>query len=245
MIQRSKYKRYSKIKFSNYLDFPVQRILKFKKSKWVTLKSFFKKKIHSDFKIKKSLAYNYKNKNKDKPFVNNLINFNTGQRLRWVKLFKKYYKVGCNFKNFLQKQFDDSITVNYFKKNQIKKNVMLSFLIKPYFKIDILLWKLKIFPSTSFCLQQIYQGNILVNGKLIEKNIFLKKGDIVMFLDNSLVFKTPYTNLKFLLSFCEIDFYTNTLIILKDWNCFCKYDFFFLLKSTTEFNNFIYYISKK
>ena len=89
--------------------------------------------------------------------------------------------------------------------------------------MDILLSRFHLFSSSYQARQFISNGFILVNGKQISGNFFLKKGDIVSFnlskVHENLEFSTLFNNFlnnELFYSFVEIDYYTKTLIVLKD-----------------------------
>jgi ribosomal protein S4 len=123
-------------------------------------------------------------------------------------------------------------------------------LIKKFFRLDLLLWKLKIFSSPYESRQYIKNNVILVNNKSSYEAYFLKKGDIIKFKSFSLLnYKNKILNNKgfdFLQSFIEIDYYTNCIIILKDLNTFSIEDFFLILyNQSINLKYLLYYIKIK
>jgi ribosomal protein S4 len=94
-------------------------------------------------------------------------------------------------------------------------------LVKPEYWIDILLWKLRFFNSSYEARQQIYNGVILLNNKNILGNVYLKSGDIITFKNffklNIELNNKYFLNNQKIYSFVEIDYYTNTIIIIKDF----------------------------
>ena len=123
-------------------------------------------------------------------------------------------------------------------------------MIKKFFRLDLLLWKLKIFSSPYESRQYIKNNVILVNNKSSYEAYFLKKGDIIKFKSFSLLnYKNKILNNKgfdFLQSFIEIDYYTNCIIILKDLNTFSIEDFFLILyNQSINLKYLLYYIKIK
>ena len=108
---------------------------------------------------------------------------------------------------------------------RITKELLLNFLIKPLFRLDILLSRLYFFSSCYHARQFIQSGYVQVNDKKVKNNVLLKKGDIISFnlsknqknFDLSNLF-TIHLNNNLFYSFVEVDHYTKTLIILKDLN---------------------------
>ena len=237
----NKYKIYSKINsIFAFSEFPSFRILKFKRSKWKNLKlAFLKKKAHI------SKKKNYKNKRFIKTsFVNSSI---FKQRFSFFTKLKKTYKIGLNLKNSLYQFFDGGLSIKYLKKQCfLKKKIVYSFLIKPYYKLDILLWKLKFFSSIRQAHQNIKSKKILVNTKVVNNNFFLKKGDIIHILNKNINLVKNYgLSTSFILSFCDVDLYSYKVIILKELDTINEKDFTLFFNDTMVLKNVIYYLKKK
>tara|TARA_B100000242_G_scaffold44289_1_gene26417 strand:- start:427 stop:1119 length:693 start_codon:yes stop_codon:yes gene_type:complete len=209
MRRVKKYKKYSEIKeFSPYIP---TRILKFKRPKW----KFFQKKLEF---IKKPAD----------SFINPLIKKTSSKN--WEKT-TDYFKNEVVLKRSLINSFDSSIKFSSLKKGikksskRITKELLLNFLIKPLFRLDILLSRLYFFSSCYHARQFIQSGYVQVNDKKVKNNVLLKKGDIISFnlsknqknFDLSNLF-TIHLNNNLFYSFVEVDHYTKTLIILKDLN---------------------------
>jgi ribosomal protein S4 len=207
MRQVKKYKKYSKIReLSPYIP---ARISKFQRPKW----KFFQKRLDS---LKKSSDF----------FVNPLIKKSSNKS--WEKT-TDYFRDETLLKRFLVNSFDSSIKLSSFQKSvkpsskKITKDLLLHYLVKPLYRVDILLSRFHLFSSSYQARQFISNGVVLVNGKQISGNFFLKKGDIVSFnsskIHENLEFSTFFNNFlnnELFYSFVEIDYYTKTLIVLKD-----------------------------
>lgn len=237
----NKYKIYSKINsIFVFSEFPSVRILKFKRSKWKIWKSrFLKKNIHLS---KKKI---YKNRKFIKTsFINSSI---FKQKFSFLVKVKKTYKNGLNLKNSLDQFFDKGLSIKYLKNHcLLKKKIIYSFLIKPYFKLAILLWKLKFFSSIRQAHQNIKSKKILVNTKTVNNNFFLKKGDIIHILNKNINLVKNYgLSTSFILSFCEVDLYSYKIIILKKLDLINEQDFTLIFNDTLVLKNVIYYLKKK
>ena len=110
--------------------------------------------------------------------------------------------------------------------------------------MDILLWRLNVFKSSYQASQFINNNNVLVNGVISNNCIFLKKGDIIT-LSNNLLNLEFDNNDKNIFSFVEIDYYTNNIIVLKDFDQLNFEDFFFFFNKTINLKKFIDYIKVK
>jgi hypothetical protein len=162
---------------------------------------------------------------------------------RWFKLNRKYSEQ-LKLKRLTSQIFDNSIKNSFFKK-ELEKNrsktltkQFCKLFIKPLFKINILLTKLSFFKSIYQANQVLQNNKILLNGKPARSNIFLKKGDLISFNSFSEIF---FIKLIFILksssffsffyNFVEIDHYSKTIIILKDYNSLSNEDINLIYKN--------------
>lgn len=207
MRKLSKYKIFAALG-SSIKKVPL-RILKFRRPKWMPLQ--------------KSLTRKF---TKQKNLINLFLIKNTFKS--WEKI-KRYYKKGFQNKNILYCLYDKSIRFKVLKKKSLgktlKKDLILNYLVKPQYKIDILLWNLYFFSSVYEARQKINNKQILVNNKAVKSNFILNKGDVITFkssINSNDIFFIDYfkkysLNEKFF-SFVEIDYYTKTIVILKNFN---------------------------
>lgn len=207
MRRVKKYKKYSNIReLSPYIP---ARISKFQRPKW----KFFQKKLES---VQKVQEY----------FVNPTVKKASSKY--WEKS-TDYFKDEIMLRRFLLNSFDSAIKLSNLKKkvkpssSKITKSLLLNYLIKPLFRIDILLSRLHFFSSSYQASQFISNGLVKINGKKVKPNFFLKKGDIVTLdlstFHNNLKFSTIFSrflNNNLFYSFVEVDHYTKTLVILKN-----------------------------
>jgi ribosomal protein S4 len=250
-----KYKIYNRVfKPLSYSEFPYNRLLKFKRSKWIRLKSKIKKQLrflkrwYSRSLKRKKFAKLFK---KFKKVKNKNLNFSiltgVGKSIKFYEKVKKAYKNGLLFKYKYDQFFGSSFSLNYLKKLTLSKNnAFFDFLIKPYLKLDVLMWKLKFFCSVKQAQYHILNKNISVNNMIINTtNYFLHKGDVVEILDKNIKFIKSAFNTSFLLSFCDVDFYTCKIIVLKDSLDLLTDDFKLVHKYLINVRTFIYYLRKK
>jgi hypothetical protein len=111
------------------------------------------------------------------------------------------------------------ILKNYLKKPRSRSFSLASIFIRPEFRLDILLWRLKIFSSVFFIKLALRKKQITVNGCFENFDFYLKKGDVIRFSQNKIYnlkkHFLKYFKVVFIPSFVELDFYTNTVVILK------------------------------
>jgi len=224
MRLRCKYKGYNNLSHP-FERFPL-RILKFKNTKW--------KRIQKQFSNSSIM---------DRSFVDTF--FTKVPYKTWDKL-NNYYRDGNRLKNTIVNLFDKSFSPSYFKK--ILKNSSLSStiremylytLVKPEFRVDILLWKLDFFSSSYQGRQALNEKKVLVNNKHVGANYFLSKGDIISFTDK---FNIKLLNIKenknkflptdMISTFVEVDYYSNTIVIIKDLQDLTIDDFYLIIKDS-------------
>jgi ribosomal protein S4 len=221
----SKYKIYTKSSLVS-TKFPL-RILKFRRPKWK--------------KLQKNLL---KLTKKTPKFISHLTIKN---RLKIWDRVRSKYKLGLNVKNAIYKLFDCSLSKRmikkdlfFYKKNEME-DVFKTILIKPQYRLDILLSNLNLFFTLYQARQSINSGLILVNNKLVLSHYILKKGDLICFKKLS---TTHFRSLKeffqynskkeYLASFFEIDHYTKTIIIIKDFDQLENEDFSLMLSHSFD-----------
>ena len=221
----NKYKKFNKVLL--YAQTPF-RLLKFKRPKWKKIQQIFKKPQSSSF-----------------------INFNvvTTSYKSWEKL-KNFYKDGLLLKSNITASLDDRISTKSFKKfiyskqNKFLYNAFIfNTIIKPLYKLDLLLWKLNFFKSSYEAKQFINNKNLLVNNKEISSCLLLKAGDIIKFKNpNKIIFNTLN---PIFLHFVEVDYYTKSLIVLKNFSNFNNDDYTLFLNDSLNIKKFIDYIRIK
>jgi ribosomal protein S4 len=178
----------------------------------------------------------------------------TKKKIKTWDRIKNYYKKGLLSKTFVDQTFDNSILFTSLKKKLKKKDLSKIHFVKNhflhyFFRIDILLFRLNCFSSPFEARQSLNNGEILLNGKSICGNIFLKKGDVLFFkclkLKKNLTFKKLFlkqSRFKPFLAFVEIDFYTKTFVVFKDLSDLTEKDIFFLFSSSFDFRSLKNYL---
>lgn len=213
MRSYNKYKKFHKIT-SIAFNLPL-RIKNFKRTKWKRLQ----KKL---FRPKKYRTRIY-------------------DILQRRHLFKKWKKLRFSFKSSLNLKISFfQFFQNHLKNKTFHKSLFINkcsnldffstILVKNEFRLDLLLWKLYLFESSYSARIAINNNLVLVNNKVVSGNFNLKKGDIISFkslpnLKNNFKRLIRY---KYLLSFIEIDYYSNTIILLKSYSDLQAEDFFLL-----------------
>jgi ribosomal protein S4 len=237
----NKYKKYNKIKIL-LRYFPKLKFLKFKRSKWQKLKLYFKKK----FSIKRKI---FSLKNKDtKIFFNHFDKVVPNySQLRTIPKVNKNYKNALLLKQSIFTFNDQSISLSFFKKilkkEKVHNTLILGCLIKPFFRLDIILWRLNFFSSIYSARQAIFNGSIEINFQKNKSIKFLKKGDIITMCYSSSILTFKFIDtFFFLFPFLELDVYTNTIVIIKNISELTNKDLYLLINAFILFPKFTYYI---
>ena len=171
MQPTSKYKIYKQLKYIPIDNLP-SRIEKFKRPCWKIVQ-----------KLNSKVLTRAKKK---KIFSNNTIFLNSVKK--WYQLNKKF-STNLLLKRQYYQQFNYALGLKFFKKyiflknSKVSKSLVAYFLIKPKFRLDILLYFLNFFTSISMAQQEVIKKNVYVNNTLVSSNYFVKKGDIITFKD--------------------------------------------------------------
>lgn len=186
------------------LKFPL-KLLKFKSSKW----SIFKKNYSK--KLKRSFFFN--------PLVV-LVKVKSWEKRK--RNFIKKLQLKRNLFQIFENSFNLSITRKYLSKiGQLDvEKVFRILFFQIQFRIDVLLYQLEFFENIDQSRKTIQNKCIYVNGYISDKLRILKKGDVISIKDTKLLNKTIllkfHKSSKFS-SFVEIDYYTGTIVIIKDF----------------------------
>lgn len=236
-----KYKSYLKLKNFFYI-LPSTKILNFKRPKWKKLQNQIKK-VKKNFFLNKKKTFQQRLTTKSQNIIqilNNIQNLNVDYRStpyypqhKYVYCYtlkrayvKYFFKLSIELKNFLRLFFDNNISITYYKKLLLKKfetkeNIFLEIFLRPFFILEILLWKLGIFKSKQQIKQSLLFQKIKINNKIIFTTTVLKAGDIITIC--STVKLSKVTNFPtFLGLICEIDYYNNSVILLRDYETINK-----------------------
>jgi len=193
------------------------------------------KKLQQVKNIAFSLPFRVKNfkRTKWKQLQKKLLNLNRFKIYNILQsrhLYRRWKKIRFSFKNALrlktsifqlfQKNLNNKL---FYRSLFVKKCTDLDFfskaLVQNEFRLDLLLWKLHLFESSYAARIAINNHLIYVNDKTVKGNFSLKKGDLVSF-SKSCNLEKKLNNLvryNYLLTFVEVDYYSNTIIILKSY----------------------------
>ena len=212
------------------------------------------------FKLKKVIEKNQKitvNKKQRKFILNNFFfNFiHIKSKISFWNRLRFNFKETLLMKFAVLKYFNFCFSNAFFKRLLLKKksrayNLSLVF-IKPEYRLDFLLWRLKFFLSPYLARKAIRLNLVSIVSKLsffipkkLSFNYFLQSGDVVK-VNVDFKFKSNllhFVKVVFLPSFLEIDYYTNTIIILKNFYNLQEEDLNSIIKEPLcyyKFKNFI------
>jgi ribosomal 50S subunit-recycling heat shock protein len=219
----TKYKIFSKT-FSPITSVPI-KILKFHRPKWKKAQKALLKHTQQRLIEKKSNLI-FKN--------HSILSCNSK---RWDR-YQQSFRTRLKLKKSIQILFGTAVSNWYLKKIFFKKNyttykkLIQNSLFKTEYRIDILLWRLGFFTSCSLIKNILQKNEILLNSAVLKSLTFLKKGDIIHLPKTKKLIFTSLNHKSLLFhSFLEIDYYTNTVVILKDLNSLSYKDFFLLTRS--------------
>jgi hypothetical protein len=141
-------------------------------------------------------------------------------------------------------KFPPSFYKKILKQNITRKlNLVIEVLLKPFFYLDIIIWKVGFFKTFFQTRQTFFNRTVLVNNKLSENNnYFLRKNDIITVnaVRDHVVSHTPFL----LPDLFEIDFYSRTIIVIKNYQQIDKHSLRFLYKKEFRLDNFLEYMKK-
>ena len=261
---QKKYKIFYQQYNNKSIDIPT-RILKFHRTKWNFLISktkqakrlsfflyFDKKKKKKVFKPFKQSSFLRKKAILSLNGVKRISLYNSNLQLpikRWERV-KKIYKSSLQLKRHYSQLYDNNILSKSMKKNLFSyKNIeyyvpFLTSIMQFEFRLDILLWRLRFFKNTYQSSLFIDHKFIKVNSKFVKNNYIVKAGDIISFPKYFSFFSDNLKNLKKILlikNFLEIDYYTNSLIIISDVNEITQLDYSVFMKQYFNLMKFRYF----
>jgi ribosomal protein S4 len=241
----SKYRGYHRL-FTIFEKFPL-RINNFKSTKWKRVQKLLRSKLQKRARSLKQSGWKKASSNRRKYkrrlFVNNFL---TKVNFRYWYRVESHYENGRRIRNVHSSAFDGALDTNFYrdallfsKKSCLTDLVHSRVLLKPEFRLDILLWKLNFFRSSYQASQAISDRKVQVNGCFRKGNYFLRKGDIISFnskyraeyldLKES---KSAFFSSKVIPTFVEVDYYSNCVVVLKDVEELTVEDFYLLIKDS-------------
>lgn len=264
MRKYNKFKVYTN--FYKFFYFFPSRIFNFKRPKWLKVqksilkfKSFFFKKKKIKRKVPKNVSllrtfytekyYKFKpNRMLTLLFFNFFIY--KCNLYKWEYLKKKlrfFYLHKTLFLAYFDGQFLLKKLKTLFRvKNRLFSDIQL--FIKPEYRLDIILWRLKFFSSVYIIKYALKKNLISVNFNIIKQFIYLQKGDIVNVKFNkfSKIKNNIETFLKIphLYVFVEIDYYSQTFVIIKSYKSYLFKNLSSIIRypfNTLSLKNFRYF----
>lgn len=234
MRSHNKYKSYDQLT-QIFEKFPL-RVLKFKNTKWKRIQKAL------SFKLpKRELTMKKKKlgRHELKKFRNNLLI--KVQYKTWEKV-KSFYQNGRKITNVLFNTFDQAVSNTSIRKNILNPkascqnlNIYRQILLRPEFKLNVLLWRLNLFCSSYQASQAISNKRVCVNNKFIGSNFSLSKGDIISLVPkcykkNTNIRKSRlnFSSSDNILSFVEVDYYSNQIVIIKSLEDLSHEDLYFI-----------------
>ncbi len=217
----NKYKLYNKpVSLSRYPN----RILKFKRPKWLKLKSQIQ--LSNNFNNARSFA------------IYDLLSSKVNDGV-WDKI-SKYHKKKLLANLIFKLQFKSRISS--IKNLYNTRNLLLDKYFKNYYQSGVLLYFLDYYTSKIQSQQKIHFGNLNLNNSLSRANNLLKKGDILNVLDSDIVLTTnlqKYSSDSSFLTFLEVDDYSQTLVVVKGLEDLTSEDFYLINSEYINLNNLI------
>jgi hypothetical protein len=173
-----------------------------------------------------------------KVYIKNfLLKINTikNECRRWSRS-KKFYrdrlKVRCListiFGGFIKKS-----KFNFLLGFRYKRDIYLNRLYKNYYKICILLWLSNLCSSPFQAKESLNLGSVLLNGLKVYSDKNLIKGDVLMLEDKRIFLKSnlfKFTKSCSFLSFLEIDYYSQNIVLIKSLEDLSINDFILISK---------------
>lgn len=223
---------------------------KTKIKKWLVKKKIKKLKRFKKFNKSKLAWWKKKKKWKRRRWYN-ITNYTKKGCRKGRRFFTKgyqkkmLYKFSLTLKKSVFKFHDNSLSLKFYKNQKhLSRQPLNKLLVKPLLNLEVFIWKLSFFSSVRAVRQEIKKGNVLVNGIPVKYSIILKKGDIVKILSINSLDSSKFIKRNFYANFCEVDFYTRTVILLRDSKNFYQKDLSFAIREQFKTNRFLYYLKK-
>jgi ribosomal protein S4 len=214
MRLRQKFKIFKQLKNWKSVDFFPAKLLKTNKKSW------------------KSLLSTYSVQKNNQLIKESRVSLNSIVKVKRWDFNRKLYKNGLSLKRYYYHIFDYIIRNKVLKRIHLQQSLRYKqnnfintvlYLLKPNFRLDILLWSLGFFNSVYESRNSIFGRNVLLNvNRNPQPNNILNAGDIISILPfkKELSFKKInskkiYFKKQFYL-FCEIDYYTKTVVVVND-----------------------------
>ena len=165
---------------------------------------------------------------------------------RFIGRHRFAYQNGLNLRNSISESYGNSFSLKEFKQDcRSIEHEQAVYMIKPWYKLEVFLFKLKILPSINECRKAILDKKILVNNQPRHYSYILKGLDVINCLFSTSIKKTcKFKRKNFLKSFVEFDYQTNTIVLLKEWNDLSMMDLSFALREYKTLQEFKFYLRR-
>lgn len=265
---QKKYKFLNLQSHNKSIDIPT-RVLKFRRTKWSSLVSSFKKRKRLQFFVffkafikKRTKAKTVKQFKRLFFFNGNLKKFNAFKPVKRLSFFnsklqiplKKWeryyqrYKTALEVKKYYYQLYDLNLLFKPMKKRLFSSRGVTDYVdflqsvMQFEFRLDIFLWRLRIFKTSYQAGLFINHNFVRVNSKIVRSNYVLNRGDIISF-DGKINFFSNLKRLKktlLLNSFLEIDYYTNSIVLLSSVKEMTPLNFSLFMKTYFDLAKFCY-----
>lgn len=217
-----KYKVYCSTK--TFLVSCSRKVFGFKHSKWHGVKRIFRKSKRRSF-------YNF---SKRSVIQNKMVRYKTS--------VKYLYLIRRCFKQF----YDNAFTTKFIKKSYLRARSHSKFYLLKFFshffvrmeyRLDILLYRLNFFSSIHESRNFIRSGVVTVNSNPTGFGYVVKKGDIIQLNHNIYLSKEEIKKklrFKVYVPYAEADYYTNTVVIVKNYFEVCSEELSVLFAPTVK-----------
>jgi ribosomal protein S4 len=205
------------------------RILKFKRPKWASIKK--------KFKIKR-FVWKFNKRIWKKPRFINLLKIGIKKKFYMNKVFS----IKLQTKKYISSLYDNSVKVTWDNKEKFRKNSICNVIAKPMYRVDILLWYLNFFSSAAASKQFINSKKAFVNNKVVGSNYILQQGDMLSFdlpdciqsVNSYRTIKSKFSKNRHFFPYLEYDYYSNTFLVLKNWNQLTENDLTLMFKENRK-----------
>ncbi len=225
MRKALKYNIYNKINLVS--KFPL-RILNFKRPKWFFIQQSFKLKDNID--VENSF-----------PLVD--ITKIMGSNKVLGRVDTLYRERMMNY-SFLSAVLRHSVNLKKLKANKnskIRHQMYLTFFFNFYYKVCNLTYMSDMLTTSFEARQKIVSKSLLVNNSTASTSALLRKGDVISLSDNTVNISKIYNKFDFNLSMLtnvEIDYYSQTIVLIKDSEELSAEDFYLLSLDFVNFDKF-------
>lgn len=240
---------------------PKYKILKQLKH-WKNADYYPSKLFLTNKKSWKSILTTYNEKKSGKVDALSRINLNSIVNVKRWDFNKKLYKQGLELKRYYYHIFDYIIKSKILKKiylieaKKYNENNFINaslYLLRPTYRLDILLWSLGFANSIYEARNFIFTSNIALNNNSNPNpNNVLKTGDIINIkpFSKNLTFRTiNQKRVQFQKQFnffCEVDYYSRTLIITHDFtNTIQSFDNPQIFLKKLDIRKFVSYLKRE